>query len=172
MKRSNVLFEKFGAPLDPIYGTKIGDVEGITDVGAVGVRNIGMDEDIVVCPVCGEMPIDGSCGCANSEVCPMCGHMPPKVDAACSCGLTEAVGSCAQCGMSEAMCQCGAGGMYEDDVNEKQYYPNLSKSDAKERLSSIKKKHGSEWDDMKKAFGWAEDPDAALKALELKAGVK
>lgn len=170
MKRSNVLFEKFGAPLDPIYGTRTGDVEGVKSKGAVGVRDFGgVAEDVVVCPVCGEMPINGECGCADSDVCPMCGQMPPKVDTSCSCGLSEGVGGCDECGMDEAMCQCG---MYEDDMTEKQYYPNLSKADAKDRLSSIKKKHGDDWEDMKKAFDWAKDPDAALKALELKAGVK
>jgi len=78
------LLEMFGYPIEPIYGTKIGDVKDISNVGAIGVR--GVSEDAVVCPACGEMPIGGSCGCDNSEVCPTCGQMPPQVDAGCSCG--------------------------------------------------------------------------------------
>jgi len=144
MKKSaeQTLLEIFGDPLELVYGTKIGDVEGISDVGAVGVR--GVSEDAVVCRVCGEMPIggscgcdhssgededtvcpgcgmmvvDGECGCSHDAVCPSCGQMPPEVDAGCSCGLMEGVNKqCMQCGMNEAMCECGSQ-MKETDLEE------------------------------------------------------
>lgn len=112
-KLEKTLLEMFGEPIDPVFGTKVGDVKGIADVGAVGVRDVS--EDIVVCPACGEMPIDGQCACDNSDVCPMCGQMPPKVDATCSCGLTEGAGMCGECGMNEATCECGT---YESELEE------------------------------------------------------
>ena len=111
MKRKKVdtLLERFGAPLDPVMGTRIGDEPGITTIGAVGVRDM-KKEDAVVCPVCGEMPIGGSCGCDDSDVCPMCGQMPPQVAAPCSCGgggLNEAKDTCDECGMNQDVCECG-----------------------------------------------------------------
>jgi hypothetical protein len=115
-KLEKTLLEMFGDPLESIYGTKIGDVEDIADVGAVGAR--GVSEDAVVCPTCGEMPIDGQCGCANSVVCPMCGQMPPNVEAPCSCGLMEGTGvsgECKQCSMKEIECECG---MNKSDMEE------------------------------------------------------
>jgi len=71
-KLEKTLLEMFGEPLDPIFGTKIGDVEDICKIGAVGVRDAV--EDAVVCPVCG--------------------HMPPKIDTTCLCGLTEGSSVC------------------------------------------------------------------------------
>jgi len=112
-KLEKTLLEMFGEPLDPIFGIKIGDVEDISKIGAVGVRDVV--EDAVVCPACGQMPIDGQCGCEDSEVCPACGHMPPKIDAACSCGLTEGSSVCGQCGMKESTCECGT---YESELEE------------------------------------------------------
>lgn len=131
-RKQKALLEMFGEPLDSIYGKKIGDVEGISDIGAVGVR--GVSEDAVVCPACGEMPIGGSCGCADSDVCPTCGQMPPQVDAGCSCGLTESVeNQCFQCGMNEAMCECWSQ-MKETDLDEvaPQGYEDIVKALKKE----------------------------------------
>jgi len=34
------LLEMFGYPIEPIYGTKIGDVKDISNVGAIGVRGV------------------------------------------------------------------------------------------------------------------------------------
>jgi len=92
-KLEKTLLEMFGEPLDPIFGIKIGDVEDISKIGAVGVRDVV--EDAVVCPACG--------------------HMPPKIDAACSCGLTEGSSVCGQCGMKESTCECGT---YESELEE------------------------------------------------------
>jgi len=114
-KLEKTLLEMFGEPLESIYGTKIGDVEDISKTGAVGARDVS--EDTVICPVCGEMPIDGKCGCANSDVCPMCGQMPPDIEAPCSCGLIEGAnvnGECKQCSMKEIECECG---MYENELS-------------------------------------------------------
>lgn len=116
MKRnlSRKLLEMFGDELDPIMGSKIGDVEGIKKVGAVGVRDMRR-EDAVVCPHCGEMPIGGECGC-NRDVCPTCGQMPPKLNSSCGCGLMEAKSStCEMCGEAADVCECG---MYEGEVEE------------------------------------------------------
>jgi len=76
MKCSNILFEKFGAPLNPIYGTKSGDVEDITNVGLVGVRDEA--DDVIACSVCGEIP--------------------SEIESACSCGLTRGDNMYTQCG--------------------------------------------------------------------------
>lgn len=184
------LIEKFGEPLDPIYGTKIGDVKGIADVGAVGVRDVS--EDLAVCPVCGEMPIDnhcgcdhsdgddegqvcggcgmmvvgGKCGCVHDDVCSTCGQMPPQLDATCGCGLTEAKSGCAQCGMSEAACKCS---MQESDGNIKaRSYGGGEYKASKGSLAALKK-HG---DSKKKAvkagaFDWAKEPWAAARAAEI-----
>ena len=120
------------------------------------------------------MPVDGQCGCGGVVGVELCDCGMP-VDQ-CKCegrdhGMNEGMEPCAECGMYEVEGSCGCT-HNEAALDEKQYYPNLSKADAKKRLAAIKKKHGSDWDDMKAAFDWAEDPDAALKGLELKAGVK
>ncbi|MBM3194554.1 MAG: hypothetical protein FJZ60_02185 [Chlamydiae bacterium] len=141
---SQILIEKFGMPLDSAYGTKVGDVKDISNVGAVGVRD--MSEDIVVCPACGQMP--------------------PKVDASCSCGLAEAKSHCAQCGMNEATCECG---MYESDdaVKSRSYGGDKYKSSAGS-IAALKKHGGSKKKAVKAgAFDWAKDPWAAARAAEI-----
>jgi hypothetical protein len=48
-------------------------------------------------------------------------------------------------------------------------YMNISQETAKKKLDTIKKKYGKNWDDMLKAFQWAENPEAALATLHKKA---
>lgn len=48
-------------------------------------------------------------------------------------------------------------------------YASWSQERAKKQYDSIKKKYGSEWKEMLKAFDWADDPEAALATLEKKA---
>jgi hypothetical protein len=170
-----VLYEMFGDPIEPVFGTKIGDVKGISDVGAVGVRDV-QSEDVMVCPACGEMPIDGSCncdhssgddegticpgcnmmvvggqcGCTHDDVCPSCQMMPTQIDSPCGCGLNEASeGMCRECGMTEGMCQCG--------MNEKE-----EKGPSKETLKKIFKgdKTFDDKVDTAKAMKGIDDPKA------------
>lgn len=102
------ILEMFGDPIEPKMGTKIGDVPGITTVGAVGVRDLGEDSMGEICPDCGMMSINGMCGCGSSEqscescglpvsecqckisgVCPACGMMAPQIEQPCMCAMTE-----------------------------------------------------------------------------------
>ena len=102
------LVEMFGDPIDPKFGTKIGQLPGITTVGAVGVRDMGMNDDLGdVCQNCGMMSIDGKCGCEEMPeehhdslegMCHGCG-MPVQQ---CMCASKE---TCPACGMSP--CKCG-----------------------------------------------------------------
>jgi hypothetical protein len=101
------LVEMFGDPIDPKFGTKIGQLPGITTVGAVGVRDMGMNDDLGdVCQNCGMMSIDGKCGCESmpeehhelmDDMCHGCG-MPVEQ---CMCASKDA---CPACGISP--CQC------------------------------------------------------------------
>lgn len=146
-----MLTEKFGDPIDDVFGTKVGDVKDIKVVGAVGVR--GKENpmlEVDVCPGCGMMPINGQCGCEQSEVCPTCGMMPPAIEAPCSCGMNEGLQTCGKCGMSEATCECG-GGMYEAEED------GPSPAVAKKILRGTK----TFKEKMKKVSSWAEDPAAA-----------
>lgn len=156
------LVETFGEPLDPKFGTKIGDVPGIGKVGAVGVRD--MSEDVVVCPDCGMMPINGKCGCAadDSGVCPMCGMMPAQIEQPCSCGMNESTDeavSCDECGMEEEVCECG----YMSEGKKKGKGP--SKKTAQKILRGTKTFKQK----MKKVSGWASDPGAAAAWMMHKA---
>ena len=108
------LVEMFGDPIDPKLGTKIGQLPGITTAGAVGVRDMGMNDDLGdVCQNCGMMSIDGKCGCEEMPeehhdslegMCHGCG-MPVEQ---CMCASKE---TCPVCGMSS--CECGD---YGDNV--------------------------------------------------------
>lgn len=103
---TKIIIEKFGDSLDSKFGTKVGDVKDVSNVGLVGVRDESEDtcsscgempvegscgcdhnddEDGAVCPGCGMMVVNGQCGCEHDEVCPMCGQMPPAVDSSFSC---------------------------------------------------------------------------------------
>ena len=125
-KLEKALLEIFGEPLHHIFGTKIGDVKDISDVGAVGVRDAevcpvcdqmyvddecncdhssGEDED-TLCQGCGMMIVDGKCGCEHDEVCQTCGQMSPDGSASCSCWLLQSLDTCGGCGMNEATCEC------------------------------------------------------------------
>ncbi len=188
---SKILSEKFGMPLDSVYGTKIGDLKGITDVGAVGVRDVS--EDVVVCPTCGEMPINGQCNCDHSsgedegqvcpgcnmmivggecgcehEICAKCGEMPPEITSSCGCGLSEAKSSCSQCGMQvgEAACKCEM--KESDDRVKSRSYDGGEYKASKGSLAAIKKHGGSKKKAVKAgAFDWAKDPWAAARAAEI-----
>ena len=97
------LRETFGEEL-PLMGTPIGKVPGITSKGAAGARDARESED--VCPHCGQLPVNGVCGCGDA--CPVCNMMP--VDGCCECsGLNESAAPCAECGMYEVdgTCECG-----------------------------------------------------------------
>ena len=48
-------------------------------------------------------------------------------------------------------------------------YASWSQERAEKQFRSIKKKYGGKWNDMLKAFSWADDPEAALSTLEKKA---
>jgi hypothetical protein len=121
------LVEMFGDPIDPKFGTKIGQVPDITRVGAVGVRDVGMNDDLGgVCPDCGMMSIEGKCGCEEmpepeehheplAEMCHGCG-MPVEQ---CMCGSKE---TCPACGMSPCNCDshddnvCSSCSMMSTDI--------------------------------------------------------
>lgn len=178
MKKSTeqALLEMFGDPIEPIFGTKTGDIKDISNVGAVGVR--GVKEDAMICPACGQMPIDGECGCDHSsggdegevcpgcgmmvvdgecgcshdEVCTSCGMMPVQVSSPCACGLSEGVGICGECGMKEGMCQCG---MYEQDGPSKSTLKKIFKGDEsfEDKVDTVKKWKGI--DDPKAFASWA-----------------
>ena len=116
------LVEMFGDPIDPKLGTKIGQLPGITTVGAVGVRDMGMNDDLGdVCQNCGMMSIDGKCGCEEmpeehhdslDSVCSSCSMMSPSIEAP-SCGCLSTgeemleEKTCSECGMNESVCECG-----------------------------------------------------------------
>lgn len=156
------LVEMFGDPLEPKMGTRVGELPGITSVGAVGARDMREDELGGICPDCGMMPIDGKCGCAADEsgVCPTCGMMSIHLDKPCSCGLNESVDeatSCKECGMNEDVCECGY-------MNEKKK-PGPSKKTAQKILRGTKTFKQK----MKKVAGWAEDPAAAAAWMMHKA---
>ena len=73
------LVEMFGDPIDPKFGTKIGQVPGIRTVGAVGVRDMGMNDDLGgICQDCGMMSIDGNCGCKDTTIKPNCDRMAER----------------------------------------------------------------------------------------------
>lgn len=124
---TRIIIEKFGDPIDDKLGTKVGDVKDITSVGLVGVRDEledtcsscgempvegscgcdhSSDEDGAVCPGCGMMVVNGQCGCKHNKVCPMCGQMPPTIDSSCPCEISEGDDACSQCGMNETHCEC------------------------------------------------------------------
>jgi len=126
-KLEKTLLEMFGEPLSADLGTKIGNVKDIKKIGSVGVRDESegvcsvcgempveescgcdhtVDDDNTVCPGCGMMVVNGQCGCESSDVCPTCGQMPPTVDSSFSCGVTEGDDACSQCGMNETHCEC------------------------------------------------------------------
>ena len=154
MKNYNLLYEKFGMPLDDKFGTKIGDTPGVKTTGAVGVKDNRVEG--TVCSGCGELPIGGKCGCDSSDTCARCGMMPPSVDSPCSCrgSMSEASGSCSECGMSESMCQCG---MREQQKKgpTKSALKKIFKGDKtfKDKVATVKK-----WgniDDPEAYVGWA-----------------
>jgi len=67
IKLEKTLLEIFGEPLEStlLYGKKIGDIEGITKTGVVGVRDMSADVD--ECPMCGKIPSDIDVGCSCEE---------------------------------------------------------------------------------------------------------
>ncbi len=129
------LVEMFGDPVEPpmgMNGKKIGDLPGITTVGAVGVRDMQEDDLGDVCPQCNMMSIDGKCGCpepmmvmggesieqpcsscgmpgsqctcSGHDACPVCGMMSTNIDSPSGCGMNgEGCGK-----MNEKSCsECG-----------------------------------------------------------------
>lgn len=94
---------KIARRLHETFGDPIGEVPGITKVGAVGART-----EVKPCPHCGQLPIDGNCGCGES--CSACKMLP--IDGSCGCGsrLSEAteMEPCSECGMYEidGTCEC------------------------------------------------------------------
>jgi hypothetical protein len=161
MKNYNLLYEKFGMPLDDKFGTKVGDTPGIKKTGAIGVRDNRMEG--TVCSGCGELPVGGRCGCDSSDTCARCGMMPPSVDSPCSCkgSVSEAKGSCTECGMSESMCQCG---MREAEKKgpTKSTLKKIFKGDKtfKDKVATVKK------------WGNIEDPEAYVGWAVKKMGKK
>lgn len=96
-KYDRILWERFGMPIGTMAGEPM-----------VGVRD--EREDLAeVCPSCGMLPVEKSCGCESSsaEICSGCGQM--VIDGQCGCSKIEPSGGCG-CGMAEGMCECG---MYE-----------------------------------------------------------
>jgi|GEM_PF-2970694 len=91
------LLEMFGDPIDPVFGTKVGDMKDIKKVGAVGVRDMHGDELGEVCQSCGMMSIDGVCDCDDQEEievvdlqpkgCSVCGMMSTDIDNPTGCGM-------------------------------------------------------------------------------------
>jgi len=105
------ILEMFGDPIEPKMGMKIGDLPGITTIGAVGVKDMNEDDLGDICSTCGMMSVGGKCGCSQDnmepacqgcgmqasqcqcsmgDVCPMCGMMSLVMDEPCSCAMTEA----------------------------------------------------------------------------------
>jgi len=128
---SSLLNEKFGTP--------IGEVPGITSVGAVGVR----DEE--TCPDC-EMPVvEGMCGCDesnegyddeegvlsvgedDSDCCDDCGMM--VVDGSCGCGE-----ECPHCNQMPAAGSCGC-----SDTSGSNWYAMTSEEASEEYLKEADK---------------------------------
>jgi hypothetical protein len=135
---SELLKEKFGEPIGMMAGQPM-----------VGVR----DERTDVCPHCGELPIDGICGCGDQ--CPQCAEMP--VDNSCGCGLREAEKTCDECGMKEEVCECS--------MSEAKKKKGPTKKTAQKILRGTK----TFKDKMKKVSNWAEDPAAAAAWMMHKA---
>jgi len=64
------ILEMFGDPIEPKMGMKIGNLPGITAVGAVCARDMNEDD--------------------LGDICSTCGMMPPQIEQACGCFMTEA----------------------------------------------------------------------------------
>lgn len=92
--------EKFGDPI----GSYAGDAP-------VGVRSMPED-DVLVCPSCGMMPIDGVCGCGQED----CGCGMPAEKCDCGDHMHEGVEPCAECGMYEIEGSCGC--THEAEIKE------------------------------------------------------
>lgn len=135
---SELLREKFGEPIGMMAGQPM-----------VGVR----DERADVCPHCGELPVDGVCGCGSQ--CPKCAELP--VNDSCGCGLREGEKMCDECYMNEEMCECG--------MNEAKKKKGPTKKTAQKILRGTK----TFKDKMKKVSSWAEDPAAAAAWMMHKA---
>jgi len=63
------ILEMFGDPIEPKMGMKIGDLPGITTIGAVGVKDMNEDDLGDICSTCGMMSLvmDEPCSCAMTE---------------------------------------------------------------------------------------------------------
>jgi len=131
-----MLREMYGDPIDPKFGTKIGDQQAGDSSG--GVRDMRteiycvgcglpseecMCADNSTCPACGMMPIGGECSCGGlnevaSEPCSECGML--EVDGKCECsGMNEGDGEpCSECGMMEVGGVCGCTHMSETKIHE------------------------------------------------------
>lgn len=133
--------------MKPLFGTKIGDVPGITKGKELsGVRDMRNEDLGDICPKCGMMSIDGKCGCeeiveetictgcnmpssqckcATAETCPACGMMSMDIEKPCGCGMNEVyvdeAKHCEACGMDEAVCECGYMSENENTDESKAY---------------------------------------------------
>lgn len=115
------LLETFGEPI----GMYAGDApEGVRSAkqemvcpdcgtmpidGSCGCDHSGGEDEGEVCAGCGMMVVDGQCGCdtGQADICPKCGMMPINGVCGCAAKLTHKKSSCGCGAMNQSTCQCG-----------------------------------------------------------------